>query len=531
MKKPSMKAHERLPIYYDPVSRRMFLRGLGAALAVPFMPSLMSRAEAQTMGSDLYFIFSQIGSGRNELGWYPYQGTRPAAVAGFTNVKAMPLANITGTLGISAYLRNTFNDLRGKINLVQGIDAPFCNNTHDVHIYTGGGRNESDDSHYSLWSVDSILAASSKVYPTTPKLRVLRLNPKVGGSTVFHAGKNSGEAAYGKTVTEVWTLIKGLMTPSTGGGPAVDVGAAKQKLLVDRFLAEYKAVVNSTQVSGEDKNLMQNVVDHLSDLQKKVGVPSAPPPTGTAPACGVEPAVNFANNDEFNARLIEIMTLAMACGITRVGTYELNWQATVDTNLAVSESTYHDPGVHTCHVDRNDFDKISGFWNKALEKYAYMVQRMDQFGLLNKSMIMFTSEFSSSCEGHHGHDLPILTAGTLGDKFETGQWIDFRTTTGLKDCNAVNGIARQGNGNYVSGVSAGRSGGRHFRELMNSIFAAAGVPPTEYIKGGGTGFGAYDCRAGNGACTAGESVITALNNYYKTYTAAPTATLPYLYKG
>lgn len=528
MKRKNMKAHDRLPIYYDPISRRMFLRGLGAALSIPFLPSLIPYAEAQTV-NDFYYIFAQIDSGRAELGWYPYKGTRPSAVAGFSGVKATSLANISGTLGLGNYLRNTFNDLRGKINIIQGIDAPFCNNTHGVPIYTGGGRNETGDVRYALWSIDSILAASSKVYPTAPKLRVLRLEPKVGGSSISYAGKNQGEVAYGKTVTEVWNLVKSLMTPTTGG-PATDVNAGKQKLLVDRFLAEYKTVVNSGQVSGEDKNLIQNVVDHLSDLQKKVGTPTTPPSGGALAACGVDAAVNFTNNDDFNNRLIEIMTLAMACGVTRVGSYHLNWESCMDSNVAISESVYHDPGVHTCHASRSDFDRVANWWNKGLEKYAYMIRRMDQFGLLDRSMIMCAGEFSSSTAGHHGHDMPILTAGTLGGKFQTGQWIDFRTATELNIW-AFGGIVRDSAGNYVNDVYETRYGGRHFRELMNSVFAAAGVPPTEYIKGYSDGFGSFNCQAGNTACNAFEDVTTELAKYYKTYTQSPTATLPYLYKG
>jgi hypothetical protein len=51
------------PMRYDRLSRRHFLQGLGASLTLSLLPSLMGRAEAQTMTLPRFFVTTWVGHG------------------------------------------------------------------------------------------------------------------------------------------------------------------------------------------------------------------------------------------------------------------------------------------------------------------------------------------------------------------------------------------------------------------------------------------------------------------------------------
>jgi len=48
---------------YNRLNRRHFLQGVGATMTLPFLPSLLSRAEAQTLTAPRFFVSSWVGHG------------------------------------------------------------------------------------------------------------------------------------------------------------------------------------------------------------------------------------------------------------------------------------------------------------------------------------------------------------------------------------------------------------------------------------------------------------------------------------
>jgi hypothetical protein len=512
--------HERLPLAYNPLSRRMLLKGAAGALAVPFLSSLDARAQASP---DTYFIFSQMTHGRHELAWYPQGVTLPSATTG---VGALPLASVSGPLGNT--LGTDFDDLRGKINLLQGIDYPSASNNHDMWPFTGSGRiggsggaaGESPNYHYS---VDTVLSESKNVYPVPAPIPVLRLNPRVGGQSFSFLGTGpdgfgNRAPALGRTLTDTWNAVTRFIKTDTAGQPQ-DSTPLKRKFLIDQSLAEFKTVAGSPQLSSADKIALQNYADQLQELQRRLSTQAAP----TTANCTAAPNVQeTSDNDAFNERLIDIMTLAMACGVTRIATYALNWESCVTSSGQVGYDLFHDT-VHAAH--QGGFQQTVTWWNHALKKWAYMVRRLDQLGLLAKSAVVFTSDFSSSTDGHYGADMPVLTAGTLGGKLRTGEWIDFRNPA--KPLRETGGLVMNASGQLVQ-TTVKRFGGRRINELWISLFTAAGLTPADYQRMGRTGFGEYDCMD-TAADRCSASMVASLVNYYRTsYTESPTATLPYL---
>jgi hypothetical protein len=539
--KPGFKRHEALPLTADPFSRRMFLQGAGSLLAIPFLPSL-AYAQAST---DKYFIFAATHSGRNAGQWYPTQALTPATVA--TGVKAQKLSTINGALGNT--LGTSFDDLRDKINLIQGIDTNHSvGHTGTPYTCAGFTKSQADgnpvyDSFENSRSVDQILARSPAVYGSAPSIRSLSIAPKVGGASAHSFyGKNTqgivqAMPAVGKSVTEVWNYVKNFMAPGAVTVPpvgSIDKALAKKKYLVDQFLNEIKSVANGSKISAADKQQLDNYTTHLFQFQQSLPAQGGGSPSSVA--CN-QPAsiMDSIDNTVMNDRIIDIMTLAMACGVTKVAMYDLNSDACWSPTGSV-ENLYHNEQqgtpVHTCHQAGNANSLVLSWWQYQASLFAKMVRRMGQLGLLDKSFMMFTSDISSSTQSHHSTDMPVITAGGLNGKINTGDYIDYRSATKLLD---FNWSVTQGGG-FVN-KSMPFYGGRLMNELFQSVFAAAGVQKSEYEENGKSGYGSFTCNtrvAGEcGAIQSDTNLIYYTNQYYtNTYPAAQkTGTLPYFYKG
>jgi hypothetical protein len=534
-----MKRHSKLPILFDPLSRRMFLRGMGGVLAIPFLPSLLPRAEAATIPSS--FVFTSATHGRWHGAWYP-NGV-PLTDVG-NGVRATKLANISSPLG--RVFGRDFDDIRSKVNIIQGLDYQSASG-HDQPIYTASNtvRTVDGDPHnfdpIFPYTIDAVLAKSKTIYPSRPKLDVLRLSPRSNGSSFNDPvdGMNANGFAnylpvYGASLNQVFNYLNGFFT---AGSTPVSSGPSPQmiqrRFLVDSVLAEFKSATASSKMSSKDKVSLQNYVDQMTDVQRDLA--SMPLPTTTGPTCQPLAAMSeTTDNVVFNQRMIDMMVLALSCGITRIATYNLNWNACATVTGAPDYHNTSD-GVHFCHT--SGFDSVAD-WNKMqMQHYGYIVRKMDQMGILDNSIVVYANDMSSSTPNHHGLDIPVVTAGSLGGKFKTGELISYYNTNRL--LGTLNGMIQNADGTRANGAY-NIYGGRRWNELLVSIFAAAGVSPSEFQRDGVTGFGSGVCTvpAGQQAqCGSGVNsgqgdtwLANLMTQYYRsTYTNPMGATLPYLY--
>ena len=532
--------HDRLPIVIDPISRRMFLRGAGSLLAIPFIPSLAEHAMAQTAtGLDARFIFMNVTHGRIQPFWNPLQA-KPVSVG--TGVAAQALSSISGNLGY--LIGSRFDDLRTKINMIQGLDssAPSDHYWFPWSASEACYKNNPAVMTGDVWtpkfpySIDYILAKSPKIYGSTPYVDALRIDPKDATHTYSFTGLGGDgyaqfAGAVGRTVASTWQAVSAGINPG-GTTPAVSNTNSIKKYLIDQFLGETKTVVASSQISSTDKPLLQNFADQLFAVQQSMASVGTTSMTSAAPSCTAPTITEPTDNVNFNHRLMDIMVLAMNCGVTKVGTYHLNWASCMDPSLNLGSR--YQPDVHdTIHNYSNDLASNQKYWGQALDHWGYMVRQMDAIGLLNKSVVVFTSDFSTSGRGHHGVDLPVLTAGGLNGKLATGQLISYYNNTsnlakvdngGVPAYGVVPGV-----GTLYSDVIAGR----RYNEFLITIMQAAGLTPTDYQKDGGTGFGHYSC--GISSCSGAEGAINGDLLKYQASSDYPTkdvnTPLPYFYKG
>ncbi|RYZ88231.1 MAG: DUF1552 domain-containing protein, partial [Proteobacteria bacterium] len=291
-----------------------------------------------------------------------------------------------------------------------------------------------------------------------------------------------------------------------------------------KVLNQFKGVMGSSRISSDDKHSLQQFVDSLTDVQRDMQA------TGNQTlSCGRFAAqAETTDNDEFNQKLIDMMVIALSCGLTRVATYDLNWEACAQR---YGGADYHGAqGVHGCDSGPN-YENIANWTESFVKHYAYMVKKMDQAGLLESSLVIYANEMSSSVPNHHGVDIPVLTAGSLNGKFRTGEYISYYNLA--RQIGYSGGIQQNADLSRTNGYAF--YPGRKWNEMLISMFSALGVPAGEYERDGKKGFGSYTCNVPAdkiGQCGNPQSdtaLQAAMISYYaKEYKESVYATLPYL---
>ncbi len=514
------------PITVNTMSRRMFVRGSGSLLAIPFLPSLVERAYGQSSQFDGCLIFTNVSHGCTHPAWAP--SGAPLTQVG-NHIRAAKLSSFAGGLG--RIVGNRFNDMLSKISILQGLDHNNPSNHYWFPWSASQGVHWESIYPSFPYSIDYVLSQSKKIYPQASSLDVLRIDPREAYHTYSFLGKGANgvakmAGAEGKTVTGTWSAISQYINPGSGGSisPMGIESPAAKKYLVDQFLAETSQVINSRKLSSEDKVLLQNFNDQLHEVQKKI--PSGSSETKAGAQCEKLNITEPSDNKNFNRRLLDIMVVAMSCGITRLGTYHFNWKTSMDDSDLGNR--YH-PNVHgICHTfnqNAQNYQSMLKWWGTALDHYAYLVRRLDQVGLLDKSVVVFTSDMATSTYGHHGVDKPILTAGSLGGRLRTGELISYHN------------LSQELNSNVAWVDNALKPyklyGGRRYNEFLITLMTAAGLSPSDYEKDGNKGFGTYACRIEN--CGGAEGGLNGkLSNYQNSPqypNQDPRAPLPYYFNG
>jgi len=435
----------------NPHTRRMFLQGTGGfLLAIPTLSSLLARPEraAAQATTPIRYVQWITNHGQFEQNFWPAQRPTDAAM-GFPDIKARALTSITGPM--SAVLGPEFDPVRGKMNLLRGLDLMHSTTLHNSSAATCGSWPRNDDSIPTFaHSVDSILEKSKKVYPTGVRVPALRITP--GNNPAYASGSFCWTTQNGKpfrlpcldkTEAALNAVFKGATTSATG---AVDPALAARRRLTDQVLEDYKRVAGSRVLGSADKQQLSHYMDLLADVQQRMSI--------EAPACTPPSQLANGDYDVLHKNAIDICVAAMLCGATRIVAYHC-YQG---SPTAYDEDTFH-TWAH------NDAAKHAGLMTWRYKQFARLMKRMDEFTdpdgktLLDNSFVYGNNELAEpSHGGKHLQSMPVITGGSAGGRLVTGQYIDY--------------------------------GKRLVNNVFTTIYAAMGLEPADYELGG-AGFGEY----------------------------------------
>lgn len=479
----------------------MFLRGLGGSLlAIPFLPSMIRDAKAQS-GAPLRYVQAFSRFGRPPQYWYPADPTEQVS----PNVFKKRLVDYSGPM--SHILGSQWDGLRNKVTLIRGLDAMVKDwDNHSLGFPSTASStdgNGTDPTQNFRYSIDSVLDETSSFYPSTPKIRVLRLTPLRDGQQTPGDGPKWSfswrqQGSDGLTPIPPIENLDAAFNTIFGGVPVSqdDRPLRARRKLADLVLEDYRRVQSSPRLSADDKRRLENYVGLVSDVQQRLLDDRA--------ACDQISLVSASDNAKLQTNAIDLAVAALACDATRIVSYVLAAWTFTSTDLAL--------GLHDSAHNNPDINREHNLW--VSQRIAELMTKMDQVEEANgKTLLDNSIVYYGNCasQGNHGHcDAPVLVGGSAGGRLRTGEYIDYRQRpfVNLPDAYTVNDPSLKA--------------GRPYNELLVTFFRALGLQPSQWRRLGQTsGFGEYTIRAH-------PTLGTQLGNIYASYLDGDRdAALPY----
>jgi hypothetical protein len=411
------------------LSRRTFLRGAGAAIALPLLDAMLPEsAFAAAKAPPVRMAFLFVANGLIKDGWTPQtEGTdyvMPSSLEAMKPLKDdfMVLSGLAQNQGVD---NRAGDHARGTSAFLTGVRPTF---TEGADIHLGA-------------SVDQIGAKRIGDLTRLPSLELGTISGKDGGSC------DSGySCAYSSNIS--WR------TPTSPMAKEVNPRLVFERLFGTQEDADDKKSIAERQ--GRKKSVLDYVMDDASRLQSKLGakdrekldeylysvreverrVTTLPLVSGDGMMKMEKPEGIPSDYGDHVRMMCDLMALAFQSDSTRIATFMFG--------LAGDNRSYRAIGVSDGHHDLShhggDPEKIAKIrkidrYNVSL--YASFIDRLKSIKegngtLLDNCMIIYGSELSDG-NAHSHNDLPILLAGKGGGAFRTGRHIAYAPNTPLNN--------------------------------------------------------------------------------------------------
>ncbi len=478
-------------MHFNPFSRRYFLRGVGASLCLPFLPSLMPRAYAAVTGPRRYVQLIA------PFGHFPEQfyTADTALTQTASGIYAKPLSAIAGNF--SPVIGAEFNNLKGKFSVLRGLSVPCgqypssgSDPNHNTSLPTCSSALVNGDENVAPpfpYSVDSVLSESLKIYPNPAGMqRHINFAAVRESWPNFSWNRINGSAEWMPATTTTAALLAKFARLNNSPTPTDPIQNRNLDVLSGVF-SDYKSVRDSAAISSADKIKLESYMSLIEDVQKGLQV-SAAPATCSKPLAETESDVHAEIRNQIN-----VLVAAMACDLTRVG--------------ALTFSVPYQPMHGLAHAEKSGYREAFLAQQILISKHvAYLLGKMDMVvegtqTMLDNSVVYWGNEFgenpvnnvvSGGAGGTHTpRNMTALVAGGAGGALQMGYYIDYK-----------------------------RTGGRPLNNFLVSILNAMGLASGDYERGGNIGFGEYQSAA-----------VTQLKFSAYASTIEKRSPLPFFYKG
>ncbi|MDX1945592.1 MAG: DUF1552 domain-containing protein [Pirellulaceae bacterium] len=410
------------------ISRRMILRGLGAAVALPWLeamgPLTAWGGEAGRQAAPNRFAVLYVPNGKNMVDWTPQQEGRDYALpaileplakvkddvlvlTGLTADKARPHGDGGGdhARALAAFLTGAHprktdgTDIRNGISADQVAAGRIGDQTRLSSLEIGceaGAMAGNCDSGYSC-VYSSTMSWKSATQPL-PK----EVNPKLVFERLFASGSKAERAAQDARRKSVLDFVRDDARDLEG-----KLGVSDQRKLDEYFSA---------------------VRDIEQRIARAAALPEVPTPDYPVPA-------GAPSDFREHLRLMaDLLVLAFQTDTTRVSTFVFTNEGSNKPYpfIGVSEG-HHDLSHHGNDAAKKT--KIRDINKFHVEQLAYLLEKLKAVPegdgtLLDHTMLVYGSA-NSDGNAHNHNDLPILLAGRGGGTIDTGRHIRYPAETPL----------------------------------------------------------------------------------------------------
>jgi len=482
----------------DIMNRRMFLRGAGGAImAIPFLPSLTSKAFAADpgpgpIGKCFMAIFTDHGGiwGSNQ---YPSDAllTQTMNYAGrnvrYGDLPSTPDSNGNVVLSpmYTASAQTMTPALVKKFNVFRGLDVPYrighCTGIQLGNFAATSSGRIGDDivvGDYHCATIDQFMAHSPSFYSEADLTSKMTQRSFCVGGRVGSWGFSSPSTQTGKVVQQ-----PGYVNNKELFDFFFNPGATLHNIspfIIDRVKASYDRLKKNPRISKGDLARLNQHMERMFEIERKMtvakvlGAPPIDKPTTDSNA-------NFSDEDylwshKYNAKychlMNDIIVAAFQTGTSRVGSW---LQTYYFSDEKVSD--WHGTAGHSLHQNYRLPWNQGTFEHAMVDLAAKMdaVTMADGKTLLDHSLIMLTTEagqytHQTGCVNH-----PLVMAGGAGGYFNTGMFVDFCDTTKVYDDLGDDFFAWKGNSPLTK-----ESPGLLYQQWLANALMSMGVPASEW---------------------------------------------------
>lgn len=410
------------------ISRRTALRGLGTAIALPWLEAMQpaARALAANSGAPRRMAFLYVPNGAHMKDWTP-------ATEG-------PLESLP-------FILEPLEALKGDFSVLTGLaqrggealgDGPGDHARGLASFLTGAHPVKTDGAGIKAGvSVDQVAARKLGAATRLPSL-------ELGCDPSAQAGScDSGySCAYSSNISwrsESLPMAKEInpknvferLFSQEGAGEDIARRNRYRRSVLDFVREDARGL--SSRLGGNDRRKVEEYLTAVRELEVRVARAGKDP----APPDGVPRPEGVPKDFPEHVRLLcDMIVLAFQGDVTRVSTFVIaNEGSTRPYPFIGVPDGHHDVSHHGGNKDKHEkIKKINRFH---IEQFAYLLGKLkaipegDSF-LLDNCMIVYGSGIGDG-DRHNHHDLPILLAGKGGGTIRQGRHLKYEKRTPLNN--------------------------------------------------------------------------------------------------
>ena len=413
------------------VSRRTMIRGMGAALALPWMESLSSVARGASAAGKppVRMCFWYVPNGVHLPTWFPE--------------REGPLIDLPETLQPLAFARhhlNTFHGLVHNTALTNG-DTEGCGHGQGAASFlTGAQAYKTQDAVKVDISIDQLYARHVGAATRFPTLE-LGCESARSGNAFGYSGTYKTHISW-RTPTSPAPyemnpklVFDRLFTKGNRGLTRATVADRDfyRKSMIDYVLDDANRVRG--RVAPNDRQKLDQYLTGIREVERRIQNATA-----STEVKGTEfprPEGIPEDFDEHLRLMSDLMGLAFQTDSTRASTFMVTKEAT-DRNYPWLGFTdgHHELSHHGGDAEKNR--KLREIDRYHISILAYMVEKMmgieeaDGTTLLDNAMILYGSGISDG-DRHDHVDLPVSVVGKGGGTLRAGQHLNCRAETPMSN--------------------------------------------------------------------------------------------------
>ena len=413
------------------LNRRTLLRGMGAALALPWMESLpaVAGAVAKSSRPPVRMSFWYVPNGVNLASWFPN--------------RAGALVDLPETLRPLSFAReylNTFHGLTHNTALVNGDTEGCGHGQGSASFLTGSQAAQTQDAVRVGISADQLYARHVGDETRFPTLE-LGCESARSGNAFGYSGTYKTHISW-RTATSPApyemnpkVVFDRLFTKGNANLTRATVADRDfyRKSLIDYVLDDAHRVRD--RVAKADQRKLDQYLTGVREVERRIQHASA---AVDLPGSHIERPAGIPEDFDEHLRLMcDLQVLAFQTDSTRAASFMVTKEAT-DRNYPWLGFTdgHHELSHHQNKEDKNR--KIREIDRYHVSILAYMVEKMmaveeaDGSTLLDNSMVLYGSGISDG-DLHNHVNLPVILVGKGGGSLRTGQHRKCRPETPMSN--------------------------------------------------------------------------------------------------